>query len=137
MARKCRYYSGLFYISAGNTKEYAFSSNQRDSHVPVEKISQHAGQHIVLLHRNLPHVVMIHPKVRFGLLKALLARPMRSREPDEVVQVGGAICVRYEIRINSAVSKRSANDQANHPVGLPVFTKNDALLHELVGQMTL
>src|SRR3990172_8568186 len=110
---------------------------QPDSNVPEEKMSQHACQHMVPPPEKLPHLVVIHPQIRFGLLKALLDGPANPRKPDEVLQVGGSICVRDEVGISSSFSKSSATDQPNRPVGLSVFTKNDPALHELVGHRPL
>ena len=106
---------------------------QPDSHVPEEKMSQHACQHMVSPPGKLPHLVVIHPQIRFGLLKALLDGPANPREPDEVLQAGGSGCVRDEVGISGALPEAPANDQPNRPVGLSVFTQNDPALHELVG----
>ena len=109
---------------------------QPDSHVPEEEMSQHASQHMVSPPRKLPHLVVIHPQIRFGLLKTLLNGPANPREPDEVLQVGGSVCVRDEIGISGASPKSSANDQPNRPIGLSVFTKNDPALHKLISYLS-
>ena len=56
---------------------------QPDSHVPEEKMSQHAGQHMVAPPGKLPYLVVIHSQVRFGFLEALLDGPAHSRKPDK------------------------------------------------------
>ena len=94
-------------------------------------MSQHACQHMVSPPRKLSHFVVIHPQIRFGLLKALLDGPANPREPDEGFQAGGSAGVRDEVGISGAFPKSPAYDQPNCPVGLPVFTQNDLALHEL------
>jgi hypothetical protein len=110
---------------------------QPDSHVPEEKMSRHACQHMVSPAGKLPHLVVIHPQIRFGLLKALLDGPAKPREPNEGFQAGGSVCVRDEIGISGAFSKSPANNQPNRPVGLSVFTQNNPTLHKLVGHRSL
>jgi hypothetical protein len=56
---------------------------QPDSHVPEEKMSQHASQHMMPPSGKLPHLVMIHAQVRFGLFKTLLDGPSYTRKPDK------------------------------------------------------
>ena len=51
-------------------------------------MSQHACQHMVSPSGKLPHLVVIHPKIRFGLLKALLDGPANPREPDKAFESG-------------------------------------------------
>jgi hypothetical protein len=43
--------------------------------VPEEKMSQHAGQHMMSPPGKLPRLVMIHPQIRLCFLKALLDGP--------------------------------------------------------------
>ncbi len=100
-------------------------------------MSQHACQHMVSPPGKLPHLVMIHPQIRFGFLKALLDGPANSREPNEGFQSGGSIGVRDEVGISGAFSKGPAHDQPNRPVGLSVFAQNDPTLHKLVGHRPL
>jgi len=100
-------------------------------------MSQHTGQHMVSPPGKLPHLVVIHPQVRFGFLKALLDGPANPREPDEGFQTSGSAGVRDGVGINGTLPKSSANDQPDCPVGLLVFTQNDPALHELVGYRPL
>ena len=48
---------------------------QPDSHVPEEKMSQHAGDHMVTPPRIFSHLVVIHPQICLGLLEALFDGP--------------------------------------------------------------
>jgi len=81
---------------------------QPDSHVPEEKMSRHACQHMVPPPGKLPHLVVIHPQIRFGFLKTLLDGPANLREPDEGLQAGGSAGVRDEVGISGAFPKSSA-----------------------------
>ena len=110
---------------------------QPDSHVPKEEVSQHACQHMMPPPRKLPHLVMIHPQIRFGLFKTLLDGPAHTRKPDKGFQAGGSVCVGDEIGISGVLPKRPANDQPDRQVRLPVFGKNDPGLRELVGHRPL
>jgi len=112
-------------------------SPQPDSHVPEEKMSQHAGQHMVSPPGKLPHFVMIHPQVRFGLLKALLDGPANPREPYERFQTGGSAGVRDEVGEIGLSSWSSANYQPNRPIGLSLFGQNNATLHKFIGYRSL
>ena len=48
-------------------------------------MSQHACQHMMSPPRKLPHLVVIHPQIRFGFLKALLDGPTNPRKPGAEV----------------------------------------------------
>ena len=110
---------------------------QPDSHVPEEKMSQHAGQHMVSPPGKLPHLVMVHPQIRFGLLKALLDSPPNPRKPNEGFQAGGSASIRDEVGISSALPKCPANNQPNRPVGLSGLTQNDPTFHKFIGHRPL
>jgi len=110
---------------------------QPDSHVPEKKMSQHACQHMVSPSWKLPHLVVIHPQVRFGFLKTLLDGPANSGKPDKVLQMSGSACIRDEVGISGALSKSPANDQPDCPVGLSVFGEDDPAFRELVGHWPL
>ena len=106
---------------------------QPDSHMPEEKVSQHAGQHMVAPAGKLSHLVVIHPQVRFGFLEALLDGPAHPGKPDKGFKSDGSACVRDEVGIRGAFPKAPAYDQPDSSVGLSVFGQNDPLLHELIG----
>ena len=108
-------------------------SPQPDSHVPEEKMSQHGGQHMVSPPRKLPHLVVIHPQIRFGFLKTLLDGPANPREPDKGFQAGGSVGVRDKVGEVGIFPGGSANDQPNRSIGLAIFGQNNTTLHKLVG----
>src|SRR3990172_9761031 len=76
-----------------------------DSHMPKEKMSQHAGQHMMTPPGKLSHLVVIHPQVRFGFLKALLDSPANPCKPDKNLQACGSAGVRDEVGISGAFPK--------------------------------
>src|SRR3990172_2632031 len=94
---------------------------QPDSHVPEEKMSQHACQHMMAPPWKLSHLVMIHPQVRFGLLKALLDGPANPCKPDKNLQPSGSAGVRDEVGVRGTFPQGSAHDQPDVPVRLSVF----------------
>jgi hypothetical protein len=56
---------------------------QSDIQVPEEEVSQHAGQHVVVPSRKLPHLIMIHTELGFSFFKTLLDGPTNTAEPHE------------------------------------------------------
>ena len=107
---------------------------QSDSHVPEEEVSQHTGDHMMSPPGKLPHLVVIHPQIRFGFLKTLLDGPANPREPDKGFQSSGSAGIRDEVGISGAFPKSPANEQPNRPVRLSVFAQNDPALHKFVGR---
>ena len=109
-------------------------SPQPDSHVPKEEVSQHAGDHMVTPPWIFSHLVMVHPEIRFSLLKALFDSPAHPREPDKGLQSRGSVRIRNEVRVCGYLSfDRSSNNQPDATIRLSVFGQNHPSLHKLIG----
>jgi len=100
-------------------------------------MGQHACQHMVPPAGKLPHLVVIHPQIRFGLFKTLFDGPAHTRKPDEGFQTGGSAGIGDEIGISGVFPKSPANEQPNPPVGLSLFTQNDSTLRKFIGHRSL
>ena len=63
---------------------------QLNPHMPEEKVSQHAGDHMVTPPRIFPYLVVVHSQIGLGFLETLFNSPADAREPDKGFQPGGA-----------------------------------------------
>ena len=61
---------------------------QPDPQVPQEEVSEHAREHVVIPARIFPHLIVIHPELTLGFLKALLDGPPDTTQPDKGLEAG-------------------------------------------------
>ena len=109
---------------------------QSDSHVPEEKMRQHAGDHMVAPPRIFSHLIMVHSQVGFGFLEALLDGPTHTREPNKSFEPGGSARVRDEVGVSGFLSKSPADNQPDFPVRHSVFGQNHPFFHKLISYGT-
>ncbi len=99
--------------------------------MPQKVVSEYAGQDVVVPRRVLSHLVVIHPDLSFGLLKALLncppnaAQPYKGRKPRAQRRVADEKPVLFLI-------KCALHNEPNRTGGKPLFAKRHSSSGELV-----
>jgi len=105
---------------------------QPDPQVPQEEVSEHAREHVVIPSRIFPHLIVIHPKLTLGFLKALLDGPPDTTQPDKGLEARTRRRIADIVGVLGLVAERSFDHQPDGLLREPIARKNDLPLVELV-----